>query len=223
MNGQPAALFDDFSTGPDFDPSKWTIGKQSVMVIDSALELSLSKEGSGTTLPMQLADSTVDLLQADVTIKRWSLAGHGIVSALIQGSVYNDGSGNPNDNRPGSSTGDIIATVNMARARVWYDLTRCNSVGCSSFTAIQTGRVLGSVTLGSTHTLVMQWSRAQQQVLFQLDDHEVVTADPVAAGYPVASEPNRPFRRIAVRAVPVPADAPFSGSIVADFDNIKAQ
>jgi len=223
MNGQPAALFDDFSTGPDFDPGKWTVSKQSVLIVDSALEFSLSKEGSGTTLPMQLADPTVDLLRANVTIKQWSLAGHGIVSALIQGSMYNDGSGDPNDNRPGSSLGDIIATVNMARSRVWYDLIRCDSVGCSSFTAIQSGRALGNVTLGTTHTLVIQWNRVQQQVLFQLDDHEVVTVDPVGAGYSVASEPNRPFRRIGVRAVPVPAGAPFSGSIVADFDDVRAQ
>jgi len=221
MNGQPAALFDDFSTGPGFDPSKWTIGQQSVQIVDSRLEFSLSKEGSGTTLPMQLADPTVDLLRADVTVKYWSLAGHGIVSALMQGSMYNDGSGD--DNQPGRSTGDIIATVSMSRARVWYDLVRCDSAGCSSFTAIETGRVLGSVTLGSSHTLVLQWNRAQQQVLFQLDDHEVVTVDPVAVGYPVASGPNRPFRRIGVRAIPIPADALFSGSIVADFDDIKAQ
>src|SRR5262249_26841191 len=79
MNGQPAALFDDFSTGPDFDPAKWTVGKQSVMIVDSALEFSLSKEGSGTTLPMQLANSSVDLLQSDVKIKHWSLAGRGVV------------------------------------------------------------------------------------------------------------------------------------------------
>jgi hypothetical protein len=45
----------------------------------------------------------------------------------------------------------------------------------------------------------------------------------VAAGYPVAGTPNRPFRRLAVRAAPVPATAPFSGSLVADFDNIKAE
>jgi hypothetical protein len=69
----------------------------------------------------------------------------------------------------------------------------------------------------------MKWDATQQQVQFQLDDHEVVTADPVAAGYPVAGTPNRPFRRLAVRAAPVPATAPFSGSLVADFDNVKAE
>jgi hypothetical protein len=31
------------------------------------------------------------------------------------------------------------------------------------------------------------------------------------------------LRRIAVRAAPRPATAPFSGSLVADFDNIKAE
>jgi hypothetical protein len=69
----------------------------------------------------------------------------------------------------------------------------------------------------------MQWDETQQQILLQLDDHEVVSVDPVGAGYPVAAGPNRPFRRLAVRAAPVPATAPFSGSIVADFDNVKAE
>src|SRR5262249_61602206 len=116
-----------------------------------------------------------------------------------------------------------ISTGDSARTRVWSDLMRCDSIGCSGLPSSQSGRVLGSVTLGTTHTLVIQWNRVQQQVLFQLDDHEVVTVDPVGAGYSVGSEPNRPFRRIGVRAVPVPAGAPFSGSIVADFDDVRAQ
>jgi hypothetical protein len=227
MNDQPPSLFDDFSTGPDFDPSKWTVGKQSVEIVASALEFALSKEGSGTTLPMELTDPSVALLQADVTITEWSLAGHGVVAAMIQGSLYNDGTNGsgqwPDNNRPGSEVGDVIATVSMGRSHVWYEIVRCDSATCSQATRIESARTLANVTLGSTHTLAMLWDETQQQVLFQLDDHEVVSVDPVAAGYLVAAGPNRPFRRIAVRAAPVPATAPFSGSIVADFDNVKAQ
>jgi len=227
MNNQPPSLFDDFSTGPDFDPSKWTVGRQSVQIVASALEFALSKEGSGTTLPMELTDPNVALLQADVTIREWRLAGQGVVNAMIQGSLYNDGTNGsgqwPDNNRRGSQVGDVIATVSMGRSRVRYEILRCDSATCSRATVIEPATTIGNVTLGSTYTLAMEWDATQQQVHFQLDDHEVVTADPVAAGYPVAGTPNRPFRRIAVRAAPVPATAPFSGSIVADFDNIKAE
>jgi hypothetical protein len=227
MNNQPPSLFDDFSTGPDFDPSKWTVGKQSVRIVASALEFALSKEGSGTTLPMELTDPNVALLQADVTIKEWRLAGQGVVNAMIQGSLYNDGTNGsgqwPDNNRSGSQVGDVFATITMGRSRVRYEILRCDSATCSRSTVIEPPRIIGDVTVGSTHTLGMKWDATQQQVHFQLDDHEVVTADPVAAGYPMAGSPNRPLRRIAVRAAPVPATAPFSGSLVADFDNIKAE
>jgi hypothetical protein len=150
-----------------------------------------------------------------------------VVVAMIQGSLYNDGTNGsgqwPDDNRRGSQVGDVIAMVSMGRARVSYEILRCDSATCSRATVIEPTRTIGNVTLGSTHTVAMQWDGAQQQALFQLDDHEVVSTDPVAAGYPVADTPNRPFRRIAVRAAPVPVTAPFSGSIVADFDNIKAE
>jgi hypothetical protein len=227
MNNQPPSMFDDFSTGPDFDPSKWTVGKQSVRIVDSALEFALSKEGSGTTLPMELTDPNVDLLQADVTISEWRLAGQGVVNAMIQGTLYNDGTDGsgqwPDNNRRGSQVGDVIATVNMGRSRVRFEIVRCDSATCSRSTVIAPPRIIGDVTLGTTHTLAMKWDATQQQVQFQLDDREVVTSDPVAAGYPVAGTPNRPFRRIAVRAAAVPSTAPFSGSIVAAFDNIRAE
>lgn len=227
MNDQPPLLFDDFSTGPDFDPSKWTVGKQSVRIVGSVLEFALSKEGSGTTLPMELADPNVSLLQGDVTIREWTLAGRGVVTAMIQGSLYNDGTNGsgewPNNNRPGSEVGDLIATVAMGRSRAWYEVARCDSATCSRTTVVQPATTFGNVTLGTTHTLAMQWDANEQQVRFQLDDHEVITVDPIAAGYPVVGTPNRPFKRIAVRAAPVPPTAPFSGSIVADFDNIRAE
>jgi len=90
-----------------------------------------------------------------------------------------------------------------------------------SFTSVHPSITLGSVTLGSAHTLLLWWDPSSHKINFQLDDRPPVTVDPVAASHPVVSAPGVPFRQIAVRAGPINTTDTFTGSITASFDNVK--
>jgi len=172
-----------------------------------------------------LTDSGVSALQTDVTVSQWSLTGQGRLVARIEGALYNDGSNGsgtaPDINRPGSQVGDVLASISMNATIVSSLVIRCDAANCSSFTPIHPPTTLGSVTLGSPHTLLLWWDPSSHKINFQLDDRPPATFDPVAASHPVVSAPSVPFRQIAVRAGPINPTDTFTGSIIASFDNVK--
>ena len=225
LNGADASLFDDFASATTFDSTKWSVGREIVQVIDSSLQLALSQKDTPAVVPLSLTDSGVSALQADVTVTQWSLAGQGRLVARIESSLYNDGSNGsgtaPDINRPGSQVGDVLASISVTATNVSSLVIRCDTANCLSFTSVHPSITLGSVTLGSAHTLLLWWDPSSHKINFQLDDRPPVTVDPVAASHPVVSAPGVPFRQIAVRAGPINTTDTFTGSITASFDNVK--
>jgi hypothetical protein len=225
FNGAVASLFDDFASRTTFDSTKWSVGKEIAQIVDSSLQLALTQKDAPAVVPLNLTDSGVSALQADVTVTQWNLTGQGRLIARLEGALYNDGSNGsgtaPDINRPGSQVGDVLASVSMTGTNVSYLVIRCDTANCSSFTSVQASTTLGSVTLGSAHTLLLWWDPSSHKINFQLDGRPPATFDPVAASHPVVSTPGVPFRQIAVRAGPVNPTDTFTGSITALFDNVK--
>jgi len=225
FDGAVASLFDDFASATSFDSAKWSVGKEIVQIVNSSLQLALSQKDTPATVPLNLTDSGVSALQTDVTVSQWSLTGQGRLVARIEGALYNDGSNGsgtaPDINRPGSQVGDVLASISMNATSVSSLVIRCDTANCSSFTSIHPPTTLGSVTLGSPHTLLLWWDPSSHKINFQLDDRPPATFDPVAASHPVVSAPGVPFRQIAVRAGPINPTDTFTGSITASFDNVK--
>ena len=85
---------------------------------------------------------------------------------------------------------------------------------------------LGSVALGTTHTLATWWVDARHAVAFQLDGQPPTYFDPISAGYSWLGAARSPCKRLAVVAGPAGPSDPFaagsSGSLSATFANVRA-
>jgi hypothetical protein len=233
MNGAPASLFDDFSTGSTFDPARWRIGGESARVERSALRMSLDQRDAPAVARLELVDASTSALQADVTVDSNGSTGTGEIAARLSEALYNDGSAGsgtaPDDNEPSSEVGDVVASINMTDREVFFVVERCDAAQCSvtgsGFTLVQPRTSLGQVTPGTRHTLYVNWDAALHRVVFRLDQGQAVPFDPLAAGYPIFSEPRVRSKRLAIVATSTSPSDPFShgssGSIAATFANVR--
>jgi hypothetical protein len=224
LGGAAATLFDDFGAGADFDPSKWTIGGKSSQLVQGGLQITLDQANTLASAPMSLVNTSPAALQADVTVNDLTATG-GQFTARLEAALYNDGTNGsgaaPDTNQPGSQVGDVVAAIEMSDADVSLVIVRCDTALCSRSTVVQALQSLGTVTLGSTHALSMQWDVTSHRVTFQLDKNPSVTVDPVAAGFPAPSGPHRPSRQLAVRADPTSAAPTLAGSMTATFSSVQ--
>jgi hypothetical protein len=230
VNFGAAALFDDFGTGTQFDTSKWNFGEETAHVASGALAVTLKQQDfESPRVSMELASASTSAFQADVTVTQYSHVGGGDIRAALQTTLYNDGSsgsGAANVNAPDSQVGDLIASVGMTGTQAVYAVVRCDTVACEQATFLKPYTALGAVTLGTTHTLYVNWDAPTHQVVFKLDGNAPVAFDPVGAGYAVSSAaPRVPLKRLGARAANNSATDTFttgsSGSIAATFDNVK--
>ncbi|HEX9305837.1 MAG TPA: hypothetical protein VF894_00005, partial [Anaeromyxobacter sp.] len=229
VDGGSASLFDDFTAGTTFDSSKWAIGGENVQLASGAVQMSLEQSDRPTSLPLNLADTSASALQADVTVLQHSATGAGRVAAQLRRSLYNDGSNGsgsaPDTNAANSMVGDLLATISMTGTDVSCAVVRCETAQCGTVSFVQPFTSLGPVTLGTTHTLYLNWDAAHHQVQFQLDGHPTVAVDPVLAGHAISSGPRVPIQRIALAADSAGTGQLFTtgsaGAITATFDNMK--
>ncbi len=229
VNGGAAAHFDDFSTGTSFDNSKWTVGGESFQVSGAALQASLAQKDTVVTGSLALANAVPSALQADVTVTAASQPVGGLIAAVLQRSLYNDGSKGtgaaPDVNGPNSYVGDLRATIGMSGTDVKYAVARCNDALCNTVTFAQPYTSIGTVTLNVPHTLYLDWDDGAHKLWVRLDGGTAVSFDPVAAGFAKAAAPSLPLLRIGVRAGDAgPTDhfaSGSSGTLTANFTNVK--
>jgi hypothetical protein len=233
MDGAAASLFDDFGTGSTFDPARWVIGGESARIERGALRMTLDQQDAPAVARLEMTDASTSALQADVTVERYRSTGTGRITAQLREALYNDGSAGsgaaPDDNEPSSEVGDVVASIDMTDSEVFYVVERCDTAQCSvtgsGFTHVQPRTSLGKVTPGTKHTLYVNWDAARHRVVFRLDEGQAVSFDPLAAGYPIFSEPRIRSKRIALVASSPSPSEPFShgssGSIAATFANVR--
>jgi hypothetical protein len=228
-----SGLYDAFSTAT-LDDTKWRTS-DSQPNINVGLELVRDVSGGKLRSKLRQYDSTQSnnlsvtnpgnyrSAAADVTVKTYTVTG--AASANMNAGIgitgYNDGTAGA---VAGSNIGDIFGTISMSDTAAQYSVARCTTANCSSLANISgTGTdglvPIKSVTLGSTHTLYVDWNPSAHVFTFQLDSDPPVVYDPIANGAPVASAlPNLPFLNLRTRANLANGD---TGLIDAVFDNAK--
>jgi len=231
VGGATPTLFDDFNTGTTFDTSKWNVGGETAQISGSpaALQMGLDQADLPASATLDLVATTGSALQADVTVTNHNSTGTGKVAAGLRQALYNDGSngsGTPPDiNEAKSDVGDVIAALLVTDTDVFYTVFRCDSAFCDRATFIQPFTSLGAVTLGSTHTVYMDWNSADHVVLFQLDGKGGAAFDPTGTNPVHSTTPNFPIKSLVIRAGDTSATDHFTtgsvGSMRATFANVK--
>jgi hypothetical protein len=232
-NGATASLFDDFDSGSTVDGSRWTStssGAQgsSALIASGALHVGLEQMDSPGAIGVNLADKSASALQADVTVTQHTASGGGRIGPRISQALYNDGSNGsgtaPDLNGPNSQVGDLHAVLSMTGTDVSYAVVRCETALCKDTSFVQPYTSLGTITLGTTHTLYLNWDAASRRVAFLLDG-QGVAFDPVAAGYAYSGAPRWPMKRLSANAGAAAVADLFgsgsSGAVAATFDDVK--
>jgi len=228
VNGQ---LFDTL-TGATIDTTKWTHGSEGVELVTGGLQGGISQSQRAYTMGLDFVDPNSSVgMMANVQVTSYSHTGGGRVDARLSGSLYNDGSNGsgtaPDTNGIGSEVGDVRAVISMTDTDVSYAVVRCDTAVCSQggVTFVQDYTSLGTVTLGSRHTLAWWWDSGSQTVSFQLDGDAPVVFDPTTAGggFPVIGDASVPYRYVGEHAGDTEAssfDSSASGAVTAVFSDV---
>jgi hypothetical protein len=231
IDGGAATLLDDFSGG-SLDNTRWNHGAEDVRLVSGRLQAQLAQARLGYRVGLNLADPGTSIgLQAGVKVTSLTHAGGGRVAARVAGTLYNDGtdgSGSaPDASGASSQVGDVVAILSVTDTDVSYAVIRCDTALCSQggVTFVEDYTSIGTVALGSDHTLGWWWDAATHTVRFQLDGGAPVAFDPTTAGsgFPVAGSAHVPFRQIGVTAGDTAAtgfDAGASGAVTASFSDV---
>jgi hypothetical protein len=180
-------LYDDF-TGTRLDlANSYLVGERYRRIENQAMTFGFGVSDLGPYVINYLRVQNAARLRAiaaDIRVDEIAVSGGGVASLRARGFLFNDGTGGP------GVIGDIIGTVQMDGSQAYFTMSRCDTAGCESFTAITPpgGIVLGNVTLGSTHTLYLDWDGTV--ATFQLDDNPPGTFDPTSVGVFPAGPPN---------------------------------
>lgn len=145
-------------------------------------------EGRGTTNRLKFRRLAQDVIRAIKATVRFNsalatactTAGVGATQARFRmhGYFFNDGTG-----EPGHATGDVFARVEVRRLsnstvanqlEIRAQVQRCSDPACD-FTDVLFNQVLGTVLVGATSTLLLQWDQVANQFLFQLNANPLVT------------------------------------------------
>ncbi len=185
-------LYDDFSN-PLIDPAKWVggeifgTGRETIRVISGG-QLHLSYRSYGSTASdtgnqsgflnlFFINPATITTIRATARVNSFQATGCSTpgsfatgVRAEIHGRFFNTGTPTL-----GSSLGDVFAHIyllklsNEGSVQVLADVGQCSNAFCSqgNILGIQS---LGSVSLGTTTTLLMQWDQPNHRFIFQRDD-----------------------------------------------------
>jgi hypothetical protein len=241
---EPLALYDDFS-GTSLDPDKWVgselgecgsdaerrIHQRSLALLyvghcdttsnnadcESNLQLNFTNPTAVTAIqavitPMQLATTGC----ANNPLPTFALA-------RLYGSFFNTGAPSP-----GSHVNDVVARIQVGRSSASMEpanvlqvnrrVYQCLVPDCLDGAELNS-QDLGSITLGQSTTLTLQWDQPTHQFIFQWDSQApVVFAYDFSHGTP----PGRPNKRIDT-AVDVPAcmSAPRPDALIQQFiDNV---
>lgn len=220
VGGGAAALFDDFSSGTALDNDRWNVGAEEVALVTGGVQLSLRQAEETAKVALEVADvGTRTGLQANVRVTALSHAGGGRVGARLSTTLYNDGTdglGTPPDQSGAhSQVGDLVAILGITDTDVSYAVIRCDTAVCTTggYTWVLEFTSLGTVALGTEHTLGLWWSAADHRVHFQLDAGAPVIFDPTSAGggFPVAAAAQVPTWQVAVAATDASASDTFAG------------
>ncbi|MBU3918076.1 hypothetical protein KKA14_21310, partial [bacterium] len=206
-NGSTWEEFDLF-TDPVIDSTKW--GELGTRAIENGAFRSGVVSGGWGGLSTN-PEANLSTIAVDVTVK--SQTGYG--EAAIVYPAYHDGNG--------IIMGILSLSDTEATAIVW----RCNNPcdNDDSNGPILKKEVLGSVVVGSSHTLALQWDGTVFR--FQLDNNESFSISPTALGAPVVTVVS-----FGVTIQPLTVDysgtqidlgQSLSGSIDVVFDNVRAK
>jgi hypothetical protein len=168
---------------------------------------------------------TVNALEVDACAANASV---GSSRARIDGSFFNVGTP-----VPGSQAGDVQVQLRVIRTSVSTDpagvlrvegrADQCNAFDCSLYTQLGTNVQLGTVNVGESVTLQLQWDQAGKQFVFTRDPG-TATAASASIAYTVGdtATPGYPYKAISVRTdVLACMSGPLTqGFVDASFDNV---
>jgi hypothetical protein len=234
---EPLKLYDKFSSSP-INGNLWLDGEHSSQIKGGVLVMSermYSPHDSNTgenyqTFRTAMAEPLdVNEMKATITVTALEVntcAANSFIGssrARVQGSFFN--SGTPT---PGSSTNDVLGQGVVARFanstdpagvyQVYGQIVLCTNDTCSTSTSVAR-TALGTVNIGTSVVLEVQWDQANHQFLFARDNGAAV-----AVPYTLAdtNAPGSPVKDVDVRVdvancVLTPA---LTGYVQASFDNV---
>jgi len=236
---EPFRSYDNFGSSP-LDPARWADSERIRSIKAGALNLMQRQSGANTadagatfsnfnenlTNPAAVtalrAKITVNAVEANACAANTTPAQ---ARARIVGGFFNTGTPTP-----GSQLGDVTAQVRLTRLsnsadpagtlRVQGLVLHCTSADCVAGSVIGNIVDLGTVALGQSAVVQMEWDQAGKSFLFARDGG----AFSGAVGYAESdtSPPGVLFRQLSTRLdLPSCQSAPrVTGVIDASFDNI---
>ena len=233
------ALYDNFSAAT-LDPVRWQDAERSRLVAGKTLRLTqrdwgltasdagsnwlsfsqaMTRSGPATQIRAQVRPMALDMTACAAN------ANPTRVLARVHGTFFNTG------NRiAGSNVGDVYARIYTVRysnsadapgvLRVEGQLFMCTVADCHDATQLGATVALGTVNLGTSTLLQIDWDRANRQFLFSRDK-----AAPTALAYSVddSAEPGAPFKGVGTQTyVANCASGPRATAYIdAKFDNVE--
>jgi hypothetical protein len=236
---EPLKSYDRFSADT-VDPTRWTAGERTLAIHRGALQLvqrTYGSTASDTGLGFvnwneNLADpSAVTELQAKITVNALEVnacpsnPAVAQTRARIAGSFFNIGTPTP-----GSQVNDVIAQVKLTRysnsadapgvLRVQGIASLCTNATCDAATTLGNVVELGTVAIGTSVVVTMQWDQGGKTFFFGRDNG--AASGSTAYALSDASPPSLPFKQVSTRLdIPACHSSPqVSGYVDASFDNV---
>ena len=237
---EPFKTYDNFGTAT-IDPALWNDGERARAIKRGALNLMQRSSGAATAdtgatfisfdehvsnpaaVTELKAKITVNALEVNACVANTAL---GQSRARIVGSF--DNIGVP---VPGSEVGDSLAQVRLTRfsnsteapgvLRVQGLLAKCTKVDCTSSNLVGNIVDLGTINVGQSATVELQWDKPGKAFLFSRD----AGAFSGSVGYidSDAQPPGQPFKSLSTRMdLPSCLTGPrVTGLVDANFDNVS--
>ncbi|HSI51148.1 MAG TPA: hypothetical protein VLA61_23030 [Ideonella sp.] len=232
------ATYDNFGASP-IDASKWSSYERTRRIKNGALQLAqrdwgLATSDAGTqanSYSEQLSNpAKVTQFKAVVTLNAIELTGCsanpgvGAVRARVAGSFFN--TGNPTS---GDYTGDVLAQVRVIRysdsvdaaglAHVEAVASVCRDSDCSSTTTIGGVQQLGTLAVGESATLAVEWDKATKTFNFWRDI--TVSSVSYTLNDSIAPAVNQKYVGLRTEVPNCLSGARASGFVDASFDNVQ--
>lgn len=238
---EPYVQYENF-TASVLDPARWLEGERSRTVGSNYLRLVQRDRGStasdsGTTNATWTESLTrggpVTQLRASLRVNAIDMSACAanpsptLVRARVMGNFFNSG------NRvPGNSIGDVFAQIRVIRFSNSADppgvmlvqgtLSVCGGPNCFPSTQIGSTVSLGTINVGTTVPLQVEWDRANKQFIFARDKG-AQTATISYAGIDDSADPGNVFKSVGTSidaANCASGPRPF-GHIDVRFDNVQ--
>jgi hypothetical protein len=243
---EPFQRYDDFKRGP-IDMNRW-LDSERIRTIRNG-ELRLMQRSYGTSAvdfgatflnwnESMVNPNAITAIKARIRVNAVevnacpaNLTSVAQSRARIIGGFFNVGF--PIPNAPGSLIGDVIAQVRITRfansvdpagvLRVQGFATRCTTVDCVFGVGIGPLVDLGTVNLGESTSVQLEWDRAGKRFNFSRD-HGAYSgfASYAELGLDDSLPANNPFKQVSTRVeIPNCSSGPLSATVDAAFDKVS--